>query len=521
MTRHAMPGRRPAAVLRDERGMILAITMLIMLVLSTLAASTLVNSFLERSLARNQVNAAIAQNAVDAGIAEGLAWLNDPARGGQPAAAGGLGDPVTTPGWTQALSGTLAGVGTSTATGVSTYNVGNPASSSYATTIRFRREGDLDAPARCDADGCANNEVVLYNRCSLPQNDCFGYADSAYASPGGYGVTVIRAEGRYGEGGLRVVEMEVARDKFDVKATGAVTAASNVAASGNITIDGRSHDINGNLGGNCTTAYPGVSIPPPLVDQNGDGLCNCTNGVSNGDADCLDAGETGTMDQGCYTATESGAAGLAGDPAGAGTNNVVPPMSPDSALGLDEGDLQQKLGSLPTAGNSLTKGNITYYNRDFDLATGGTGVLIVHNPLFESRKWSLSDTSGEHYKTTFLDAAGAVTVACAARKDAVLYPDYDPKLDSTCPDYDAAYKTARQPRNLEQHGNNTFKGVIIADKVDKINGTADIIGALISLSTISTDILGNGAARILFSCDALSLYTDVGYSIKLSWHRIR
>jgi Tfp pilus assembly protein PilX len=510
--------------------MILAITMFMLLVISTLAASTLVNSFLERSLSRNQVSATIAQNAADAGISAGLGWLNDPATNVT------IPSYATTPGWSVPLTATLTGVGTSTTSGESTYNVISQQSATYQATIRFRRELDADAKQVCDIGGCADNEVVLYNRCTGgPTNNCWGYTDSAFAAPGGYPIMVIHSEGRYGEGAQRIVELEVARDKFDVKATGAVTAASNVAATGNITIDGTSHDINGNPGGNCTTAYPGVSIPPPTWDQNGDGNCNCTNGASNGDADCVDAGEAGVMDRGCYTASTAGSAGTAGTPAGTGTNNVDPPMSPDAALGLDEGDLAQKLGSLPAAGSTLTKGNIVYINQDYDLSTGMTGVLIVHNPLFESRKYSWSDPVGEHYKVTFYDAAGASTVSCADRKAVdgsgnPVYPNYDGNLDTNCPGNfvadatyatQAAYRAAKAPRNLEQHGNNTFKGVIIADKVDKINGTADIIGALISLSTISTDILGNGAARILYSCDALSLYTDVGYSIKLSWHRIR
>lgn len=544
MKRHSRePQKRTApgpSLLHNERGMILAITMMILLVISTIAAASLVNSFLERSLARNQVNATIAQNAVDAGVAEALAWLNNPNRTyGSPdnpseiAIGDRNGDTSNDPeaGWTHTITGTLANIGTSTASGEVTYNVGSPRTATYSATIRFRKENDLDAPTRCDTDGC-DNEIVLYNRCDVPGNDCWGYTQSAFASPNGYPIMVIHSEGRYGEGGIRVVEMEVARDKFDVKATGAVTAASNVEASGNITIDGRSHDIDGNLGGNCTTAFPGASVPPPLVDQNGDGRCNCTNGVSNGDDDCADPGETGTMDRGCYEATKQGTAGLAGTPSEWSMNNVTPPLTPDAALGLSEGDLRDKLGgTLPAAGTSLTKGNITYYNQDFDLSTGGLGVLIVHNPLFDSQKYSWSDPVGEHYKANFLDAAGAVVVDVAGR---LAFPNYDPCLDTTAGSLctpallaaagvadKTAYRSDRAPRNLEQHGANTFKGVIIADKVDKINGTADIIGALISLSTVSIDKLGNGAANIFYSCDAISLYTDVGYSIKLSWHRIR
>jgi len=551
------PGTKGSSPLGNERGMILAITMMILLVISTIAAASLVNSFLERSLARNQASATIAQNAVDAGVAEALAWLNDPTRDpcnpstipktpGCTAVSAVIGPGAD---WNHTITGKFKDIGT--LSGEANYNENDNEKdekhhATYTSTIRFRRENDAGAPERCDtelpADGCANNEVVLYNRCTAgPADNCWEYNESAFASPNGYPVIVVRSEGRYGAGAIRVVEMEVARDKFDIKATGAVTAASSVEASGSIKIDGRSHTINGSLGGVCTTAFPGASVPPPLVDQNGDGVCNCTNGVSNGDDDCADTGESGTMDRGCYKATKQGAAAaLAGDPTEWATNNVTPPLTPDSSLGLAEGDLEQKLGDLPGSathpGLVITKGNITYHNQDFDLLSGGLGVLIVHNPLFDSAKHSWSDPVGEHYKANFRDAADTADVVNCAGRIAVdgggnpVYPTYDRNLDTACPGNfvadatyptQAAYRSAKQPRNLEQHGTNTFKGVIIADKVDQINGNALIIGALISLSTVSVDKLGNGSAQILYSCDAISLYTDVGYSIKLSWHRIR
>lgn len=497
--------------LRNERGMLLVVTLIILLVLSTLGAASLVNAYLERSLARNQHAASLAQNAADAGVTAGLAWLNDPLTSAAlPAAvAGNEGWSVTrTESFTVALK-----------TGGETET--RPVA--FTTTLRFKREGD--GSARCDADGCGDDEVVLYNTCTAPMHNCFGYPQSGYRAPAALGFPVIQivSEGRYGEAAVRRLQLEVARDKLNVQARGAVSAASNVAASGNITIDGRSHDIDGNLGGNCSQAFTGVSVPPPLVDHNGDGLCNCSNGVTNGDGDCADAGEVGPLDRGCYAATKDGTAGLAGSEAGVPSEwqgtNANPPLTPDAALGMDEGDLDTKLGGLPAAGVVKILGNITYSNADYDLSTGGSGILIIHNPLFESRKWSFSDPAGEDFKVSFLDAAGAVVVPCGAGRAA--FPNYDPKLDSSCGGtYDAAYAAARAPRNLEQHGNNTFKGVIIADKIDKINGTADIIGAVISLSAVSVDKLGNGAARILYSCDAIAFFTDQGYSIKLGWQRV-
>ena len=515
--------------LGDERGMILVITMIILLVLSTLAATDLINSFLERSLARNQNFSSVAQTAADAGVAAGIAWLNDPA----PPQGKTAGDttslntaaPAT---WSKSFAATLAaGVGHG-ASGAATYDAAAPQSSSVETTIKFKREGvDLNDDGDCvdagesvrdlDGDGTDCGEVVFYTKCTPPAHGCFGYQQSAFlnlaAAP--YPVIVVDAIGTYGTGSLREIEMEIARDKFSVKAYGAVTAASSVEASGNINIDGNAHGANGLLcsaGGNCTCtqAFPGVAVPCPPVDLDGDCVC--------------DAGDT------CYDTTKAGSAGLAGDPSEWEINSANPqPYTPDEALGLDPGDLASKLQGLPGVGGTKTSGKITYINADYDLSTGGDGVLIVHNPLFEALKWEASDAAaGKKYNAA---------LTCAERNNAgtnTNFSSYDPCLDTGCgasctpallaaagAANQAAYIAARVPRNLEQHGNNTFSGLIVADKVDKINGTADIIGALISLSTVSIDKLGNGAANIKFSCDALALNTDVGFSIKLNWHRVR
>ena len=97
--RTQMPkGGRPFPFLGNERGMLLVMTMIILLVVSTLAAANLINAFLERSLAKNQNYASIALNAADAGINAGVAWVNDEANLATIPITGSwtrTGDPVT------------------------------------------------------------------------------------------------------------------------------------------------------------------------------------------------------------------------------------------------------------------------------------------------------------------------------------------------------------------------------------------------------------------------------------------
>ena len=526
------PAKHRLAHLGNERGMLLVITMLILLVVSSIAAASLINSFLERSLARNQSYASIAQSAADAGITAGLAWLND---ADTPAAQiTGL---TTT--WAQKLSGSFD---LTTKTGQSAtagQTLDQTKASSFVTYVRQK-------PDEQDIDGDGNfTEKVLYNSC-MAGNNCFKYPNSTYKVAGqGYPVIQIKAEGKFGEGGIREVILEIGRDKFDVKAKGAVTASASVQTTGNIGLDGRSHDINGALGGNCTDSYAGVSIPCPSKDADGDCVCDVgdvcptytASGASastgkidlNGDGDFLDPGE---------------------DPAASTLNNTDPSISPDDALGLDEGDLADKFAAdFPDnpGESALYNEKIAYYNKDksYPSANVGftdpiSGVLIVHNPKFEPQKWEVSDpAAGPKF-------APVATLSCADRIDptkwtttplagypslSALLPSYDRNLDTGCPgNFDpvsagqatqAAYRAAAAPRKFEMNATDTFKGLIVADVIDKVNGTADIIGAVVSLSTVNLDTIGNGSAKILYSCDALALATDVGYSIKLNWHRTR
>ena len=205
------------------------------------------------------------------------------------------------------------------------------------------------------------------------------------------------------------------------------------------------------------------------------------------------------MDNG-YNVTQGGTADTDGDPTpdseiGALPGALAVPVSPDDALGLTEGSLAGMFsGGLPAPGGTKVSGNITYVNDSYTWNVDGTttGIVIIHNPLFDPYVWKVS-------VPTVTDPGGGGQIAnpdldsADPKYDAALNIDYD---SSKIPhEQDGAYAGPMRPRNVDQHGNGVFKGVIIADSVDKINGTADVYGAMISLSTIATNILGNGAAN--------------------------
>jgi hypothetical protein len=68
-------------------------------------------------------------------------------------------------------------------------------------------------------------------------------------------------------------------------------------------------------------------------------------------------------------------------------------------------------------------------------------------------------------------------------------------------------------------GTMQFTGLIIADIVE-IHGTSDIIGAVISLSSVTVDVSA-GTPRIQYSCAAINMATRQAYTNKLGWHRLR
>ena len=205
---------------------------------------------------------------------------------------------------------------------------------------------------------------------------------------------------------------------------GAITAAGPISFNGSIEVDGRDHDSDGNVVG--TGTY----------------------GASSG----------GTVTQG--GSSTIGGNGIApaqpADPAAIEQNADNPSTTPEEALGLAPGSLDQyKTASIPSTPTS----GIVYYTGDQwtapnfgDAANPSTGILIVHN------------------------AAGTALL-----------------------------------RNI--HG--YFVGLIIADDMVQINGDATIIGGVI-LQKQTGNVVGNGSAEVKYSSSVLSDLPLSNYSV-VSW----
>ena len=434
--------------------MLLVIVMIIMLVVSSLAAANLINAMLERSLAKNQNYASLALQAAEAGIADGVTWLNMNqalAPRGRPV---GRQRELAEDAITRDLSRDLNGDG-------DTVDPGEKLGS-YTVTMRFKREWrDYSSPrtatASTPASPAATRTATPRRRpptapatsCSSTRAPRRSTAASASPAPSittansGYPVVEIEAVGQYGNAGYRKVLFDIARNKLDAQVEGAFTARSGVTAGGASNVDGRNHMLTGALdpSGSCGGDKPGILVDDGVFtnDTNGNGVC--------------DAGETHlACDLNC-----DGDCGDAGDRRSAATRRALPAGTPTTrwrrrsrrrpwgALGLPQADFKGMFTKRTDTTLDQPCSTDQYYV--WYAGTGGVqfnnasacnnynGILVIHNENFDPDQW---EACAGTYCTEDLNADGK--------------PDHAPAV-------------------FDMNGNVQWTGVVIADQVVKVNGT--------------------------------------------------
>jgi hypothetical protein len=289
--------------------------------------------------------------------------------------------------------------------------------------------------------------------------DSLGPPDSVYwsASAGynndGDGELVWVLTSTASRGSVRATQqLQITGQKLDIQTEATFTANSGITLRGNIVISGLNH----------TSA--GVPVNP--LDTAYSGQCN-----QNMPAILLtDANET-VDQQGSVTLLGNGAFVTSSPPfVKYGSTTVW--HTPEEVMGLPDGALEgyKQSGSQYDANAPDSVSGIVYVTDDFGSSgagsstLNGTGVLIVHNPLFNPREHDPADP--------LYDAAKAS----------------DPKY---------------APANLGNINGGLFHGLIIADKVDKIDGNVQIYGSVVSLTEIDVNIVGAGTAQIRYSCETL------------------
>jgi len=461
--------RRAAGLPRlgNERGMLLVVTMIILLVISTLAAANLINAFLERSIAKNQNHATVALNAADAGIDSGVAWLADPANR---LLAGAAKIPTTGVAWTWAPTGVDA----------NGYRVRTLANGGRYELKVSTKADDEDR----DKDN-STSDIVLYNNVvpAAPQGDAandgkFGYLDAKEAVAGkGYPVMTIRSKG-YGAAGYRELVVDVARVKdLPPGAKGAVTSKDPVDFGNSFAQakDGRGHALNGLL---CSDA---AAAPPCECGDDSAGLfvetgaVHCTNPPQNDvPAGCSDPGKDETT-----------------LPVVPGGLTVNPPGDPPLCA-----TAECVLGYKDSAGNpsrALLEAAAKENGRIFG---PGAGETPINNATISAALETLPAGAIVIVKGNFQMLAGTNVDAAHAKRLVV---------DGT---FDAL-------------GNTLFTGLLVAKDFSAcgnlvVNGAAVCVGD----GNSATRPFANGNVHLQYSCDALAAAVgQVGYTVRLGWKR--
>ncbi|HET7691710.1 MAG TPA: hypothetical protein VFM44_01340 [Gemmatimonadota bacterium] len=362
-------------------------------------------------------------------------------------------------------------------------------------TQLFSRSGEVDAAATAGLEhGAAQFEGVGLG--GFPLNgsingydyvvniwaDTFDYngdsvRDTVYlAGDGtfnedGNGRTVYVLESTSTRGSYRAVQrMRVARLTLTPAVPhGALSSNSSIQLTGDIIVDGRNHTIAGAIIDSVDTSYNKVcdeNKPAIMLTDMAD-----TTDVKNAKK------ESGPTRRGNETFAPNKYVE---------NDSTIVYITPEQILGLDEGDLDrivQDAGSyqVPDSIVGLVYVDGDYGSKAIDGTNhvNGTGMLVVHNPLYDPR---------EHDPNHAL---------------------YNPSRAS-----DPAYA----PANLGNINGGTFHGIIIADKIDKIDGNLTVLGAIIALSNVDATKVGAGTANILYSCQAIQAAgNSLLPAIRLSW----
>ncbi len=227
---------------------------------------------------------------------------------------------------------------------------------------------------------------------------------------------------------------------FPIGVRAGVTANSDIALSGGITIDGRNHDENGNL--IDTTGTYGISTTSTFSPQP-----NCSVG--------------GTANSNDYTPLKPGDPSF--DPIVVEEGAVWEggfPNTPDKVMGGEAAGYPE--GTLKSLAQSGFNGSqyVSYPPSTPSFPLRGVTYVEV--------------TVGEWNPPDFTNSSGILVVHNASSTAAI--------------------------KNLNT---GTFKGLIIADDIDKIK--CEIIGAVVGLSTTpSGNLIGNGDGIIKYSTELVS-----------------
>jgi hypothetical protein len=287
----------------------------------------------------------------------------------------------------------------------------------------------------------------------------------------------------------RAVEVVVENQSRRLRSRGAITANGPVALSGSVVVDGRDYDANGfgvvgpgvygvvssqdvTMGGSSSMGGMGTAPtrtpPASIYDQDlkyGDGIDN--------DGD-------GRVDEEAFD-------GIDNDGDGRVDEDLAPfPTSPDSIFGLPDGTLNQYAQNQGTYFTSF--GALSSYMARHDNEIPGGKVIVIDIPSTPESGpvWNPADFGSE------MNEDPSIIIFHSANNNAVA---------------------------KDMHGR--LKGLLVTDYVDHVNGTAEILGGVITLGTSQVgNVFGNGNAQVLYSSAVLGTLPGVPFYVQRAWREV-
>ena len=346
---------------------------------------------------------------------------------------------------------------------------------SYTVTVTSKREQGQDL----NGDG-DQSDVVLYAQ-------SFGYSDAkATGAPGdtAYPVKLLVAVATDIHRGTNArVQAEVAKEGWsaNLRAPLVLSSPTNVILSGSFDVDGKLYGRDGTLvpAGGLAPAY-GLSVESKAAAKSSckywkAGIQLPSEGV---------LAVVGSIESRGHVAFDHAILLPqnydAEDPI---SSFKFTPEEVLAGFSADELQAAQKAASdvpdwMNLEGvNYVTSGNVPNH-------ISGKGILIVHNPNYDVKKY-----------------------------DCLTFP-------LSC---DPTYRLnpANQPMTLQINANGSFKGVIIADTLIRLGGTFNVLGSVVVLTTESINLPATGAGYLRWSCEAVrdALNEASSYSVRLSWEQ--
>jgi hypothetical protein len=320
-------------------------------------------------------------------------------------------------------------------------------------------------------------DVVLYDQ-------SFGYADAvATGAPGDAGkpVKLLIAVATDGRSSAQV-QAEVARNRLQAGLDGplALNSPSDAVLNGSFNVDGRLYTRTGALvaSSSLTPAYGATAASKAAAKTD----CNYYKaGVTIPAEGALSL--TGSMSSVGHVSFDQAPS----ENYDAEDSLATFKFTPEEVLGVNPGDLDAWKKDVSQVPDFLNLSGVNYVvSGDVPSQISGSGILIVHNPNYDVRKYDCTNFPG----------------TCVAG-----YSN-DPN---------------NQPLTLKINASGNFTGVIITDMLIRLNGNFTMLGGLVSLTTEAVNIPANGSGSLKWSCEAVNdaLEQASPYGIRLSWeHRV-